>query len=142
MGVELILSTDKLQSGFRAKYNSSVNQIITGFTDNDDGTATAALYGGSTLTIDFTDSFFTKAEVLALLAALVPVNPVERVEFTKTSDANGEVNLSAETTIPIAPFIMAYPTAGGMNLPVSFNPTTSIVYGLNPTTQYLIVFIG
>lgn len=142
MAVELILSTDKLQSGFRAKYNSSVNQIITGFTDNADGTVTAALFGGGTLTIDLTDSFFTKAQVTALLAALVPAPEVARVEFTGTSDADGELDLSAETTIPVDPFIMAYPTAGGMNQNCSFDPATSIIYGLSATTEYLIVFIG
>jgi len=78
MAVQYILSTDKLQSGFRAKYNLSVAQIITSFVDNGDGTVTANLFGGTTLTMDLTDSFFTKAEIIALLADLAAQkSPVE-----------------------------------------------------------------
>jgi hypothetical protein len=71
MAVELILSTDKLQSGFRAKYNASANEIITAVADNGDGTATLTKKSTGTFTLNLTTSFFTKAQVTALISALV-----------------------------------------------------------------------
>ena len=141
MAVEYILATDKLQSGFRAKYNLSVAEIITGFTDNGDGTLTANLFGGGTLTIDLTDSFFTKAEITALFAEVQPPAALQRVEFNVTSDASGEIDLSAETTIPDFPMYIIYPNTGP---PQSgeYNPQTQIISFVNPTTDYLVVFIG
>lgn len=78
MAVQYILSTDRLQSGFRAKYNLTAAEIITGFTDNGDGTISVAKFGGATFTIDATDSFFTKAEITALFADVAPSkSPIE-----------------------------------------------------------------
>jgi len=78
MAAQYILSTDKLQSGFRAKYNLSVAEIITSFTDNGDGTITANLFGGGTLTINGTTSFYTKSEINQMFVDVVPTkSPVE-----------------------------------------------------------------
>lgn len=83
MAVEYILSSDKLQSGFRAKYNLSVAQIITSFTDNGDGTVTANLFGGTTLTMDLTDSFYTKTEINALFSGISPSRSPVEYEYTE-----------------------------------------------------------
>lgn len=142
MAVQPILSTDKLQSGFRAKYNSSVNEIIISATDNGDGTAALNQYDSTNIQLDLTTSFFTKSEITALLAGLVPVSPVLRVEFQKTGDINGEIDLSLETTIPEFPMVILYPTAGGVAQPASFDPVTLIISGIEYNVEYLIVFIG
>ena len=143
MAVQPILSTDKLQSGFRAKYNTTVNEIIISATDNGDGTAALNQYDATNIPLDLTTSFFTKAEITALLAALVPaVPPVTRVEFQKTGDINGLIDLSAETTIPEFPMFILYPTAGGEAQPASFDPVTLIISGVEYNVEYLIVFIG
>jgi hypothetical protein len=84
MAIAYILSTDKLQSGFRAKYNLSVAEIITSFTDNGDGTVTAALFGGGTLTMDITSSFYTKSEINALIAGLTPSKSPVEYEYDET----------------------------------------------------------
>src|SRR5688572_19573229 len=65
-----IESTDKLQSGFRAKFNANVALLITDITDNGDATATAELQGGTDFQIDLSTSFYTKAQVEALITAV------------------------------------------------------------------------
>lgn len=65
-----ILSTDKLQSGFRAKFNANVALLITDITDNGDGTATVTLQGGTNFQIDLGTSFYTKTQVEALITAV------------------------------------------------------------------------
>jgi hypothetical protein len=141
MAAEYILSTDKLQSGFRAKYNLSVAEIIISFVDNGDGTVTANLFGGGTLTMDLTTSFFTKAEVVSLINGIAPPI-IDRVEFTETADLTlGTIDLSAET-IPAFPVYKFYPTAGGVPQPGDYDPDTQIVSGLTPGVEYLCVFIG
>lgn len=141
MAVEYILSTDKLQSGFRAKYNFSVAEIITGFIDQGNGTVNAVQFDATTLPIDLTTSFFTKSEIIALFAG-IPTNTVTRVEFTaSTNPGEDTIDLSAES-IPAFPTYVFYPTAGGPAQPGDFDPDTQIVSGLSPDTEYLCVFIG
>lgn len=78
MSIQLILSTDKLQSGFRAKYNTSVNEIWVSLTDNNNGTVTIEKFSGGTIIASLTGSFFTKSEVTSLIAGLVPSRqPIE-----------------------------------------------------------------
>lgn len=67
---QTINSTDKLQSGFRAKFNANVALLITDIIDNGDGTAQVVLQGGTELTIDLTDSFYTKDEVISLITSV------------------------------------------------------------------------
>lgn len=95
MAVQYILSTDKLQSGFRAKYNESVAQIITGFTDNGDGTITAALFGGGQLIINATTSFFTKTEITSLFSDVAAAKQPVEYEYTEADlieDGSGSGN--------------------------------------------------
>lgn len=84
MAVQYILSTDKLQSGFRAKYNLSVAEIPVSYVDNGDGTITVNLFGGGTKTINGTISFFTKAEIIALFADVVPSKSPVEYEYDQT----------------------------------------------------------
>ncbi len=67
-----ILSTDKLQSGFRAKFNQNVALLITDIVDNGDGTATVKLQGGTNFQINLGTSFYTKTQVQALVAGVTP----------------------------------------------------------------------
>ena len=67
-----ILSTDKLQSGFRAKFNANVALLITDIVDNGNGTATVQLQGGTNFQIDLTTSFYTKTQVQNLINAVQP----------------------------------------------------------------------
>jgi len=69
---QTIASTDKLQSGFRAKINADIALLITDITDNGDGTATVELQGGTNFQISLGTSFYTKLQVLALIAAVTP----------------------------------------------------------------------
>lgn len=68
--LQTILPTDKLQSGFRAKFNANVALLITDIIDNGDGTATVELQGGTNFVVDFSISFYTKAQVQALITAV------------------------------------------------------------------------
>jgi len=68
-----ILSTDKLQSGFRAKFNANVALLITDIVDNGDGTITVTLQGGTNFQVDLGTSFYTKAEVASLIGAVTTV---------------------------------------------------------------------
>lgn len=83
MSVQLIQPTDKLNSGFRAKYNETANEVITGFTDNGDGTATANQFGSGGLPLDLRGSYFTKQEVIDLLASYVPGRQPIEYEYTE-----------------------------------------------------------
>jgi hypothetical protein len=65
-----ILSTDKLQSGFRAKINADIALLITDIVDNGDGTLTVPLQGGTDFQSDLTTSFYTKLQVQNLIAAV------------------------------------------------------------------------
>lgn len=67
---QTIGSTDKLQSGFRAKFNANVALLITDIIDNGNGTATVQLQGGTNFQIDLDVSFYTKAQVDALITAV------------------------------------------------------------------------
>lgn len=69
---QTILSTDKLQSGFRAKINADIALLITNIVDNGDGTATVQLQGGTNFQISLGTSFYTKAQVQALVTAVTP----------------------------------------------------------------------
>lgn len=71
------------------------------------------------------------------------------VKKADTSDSNGQVDLSSETDIQAYPSLTAYPTAGGLNTaatgpgtPARYNPETGLVDGLDPSTIYMLVFIG
>lgn len=64
-----------------------------------------------------------------------------KAQFVETSDANGAVDLGAET-IPPFPTYSFYPTAGGPATPGRYDPDTQIVDGLDPSTEYRLVFIG
>jgi len=68
-----ILSTDKLQSGFRAKFNANVALLITDITDNGDGTLTVTLQGGTNFIVDLGTSFYTKDEVVSLISSVSTV---------------------------------------------------------------------
>ena len=98
MPLQLIQSTDKLQSGFRAKANSNTNLIITGFTDNGDGTVTVALYGGTSLTLTLTTSFYTKAQVLALIALITPTDVAPISEIIVVA-ADGSLTINWQTDL-------------------------------------------
>jgi|GEM_PF-6973776 len=69
---QTILSTDKLQSGFRAKINADIALLITDIIDNGDGTATVSLQGGTNFQISLGTSFYTKPQVQALITAVTP----------------------------------------------------------------------
>ena len=100
-------------------------------------------YDATNIPLNLTTSFFTKTEITALLAALVPaVPPVTRVEFQKTGNISGEIDLSAETTIPEFPVMVLYPVLGGIAQPANFDPVTLIISGVEYNVEYLIVFIG
>ncbi len=67
---QTIQPTDKLQSGFRAKFNANVALLVTDITDNGDGTATVELQGGTNFQIDLGTSFYTKDEVISLITSV------------------------------------------------------------------------
>lgn len=133
MAVQYILSTDKLQSGFRAKYNLSVAEIITGFLDNGDGTVTASKFGGGTFTIDFTTSFYTKTQINALLAGLVV-----GILITDTSDASGNYDASGDG-LPEFPLYTIYDNTDTVAT-FFFNNATKIISGMPPLTDFTAKF--
>jgi hypothetical protein len=76
MAVQQILSTDTLETGFRQKYNNSVNEIITGYkllTDST-GAYTAVVqltkFGGGFINIDLSPEFYTKSQIGAIISSI------------------------------------------------------------------------
>lgn len=133
MAVQYILSTDKLQSGFRAKYNTSVGEIITGFTDNGNGTVTATKFDGGIFTINFTTSFYTKSEISALLSGLVVGILIDDI-----SDIDGNYDASADG-LPEFPLFTIYDNAG-QTASFFFNNTTKIISGMPQLTAFTAKF--
>lgn len=106
MAVQLILPSDKLQSGFRAKYNSSANAIWITAEDNGDGTVTITKFDTSTIILDLTDSFFTKTEITDLLAAIasgaqkteIEISAAEMASFSGTKSGM-DLTITAGTIV-------------------------------------------
>lgn len=156
MAVSYILSTDKLQSGFRAKYNLSVAEIITLFTDNGDGTVTATQFDSTTLPIDLTVSFFTKAEIMALLADITPSVTKYEYEYTEADlveDGAGTGNyylpyltpLGAAVPDGVRPYSITslqgtheYPIPALLENDNAW--TEPRIYGFNNSTQTITIF--
>lgn len=76
MAVQPILSTDTLETGFRQKYNTTVNEIITGYqllTDNL-GAYTNTLrlikFDGGFINIDLSVIYYTQAQIGALISGI------------------------------------------------------------------------
>lgn len=63
MAVRVINGTDTLESGFRAKYNETIQQIVT--SGSIDGSLKIVLtkYGGETIEIDLSGLIYSKAQV-------------------------------------------------------------------------------
>lgn len=84
MAIQNIVSSDKLQSGFRAKYNTSIDEIWVSGVDLGNGTLRVTKHNGDTYDIDLTTSFYTKAQTEVVLddfmqqvtAMLGPLSPV------------------------------------------------------------------
>lgn len=76
MAVQPILSTDTLETGFRVKYNTSVNEIITSYQllTNNLGAFTGVLrlikFGGGFINIDLSGIYYTQAQIGALISAV------------------------------------------------------------------------
>ena len=133
MAVELILSTDKLQSGFRAKYNASANEIIVSVADGGSGIATLTKKSGGTFSLNLTTSFFTKAEVVALIGSIVT-----GILITDVSDASGEYDASADG-LPEFPLVTIY-DANGVTMPASFDNANKTIFGLNSSEAFTAKF--
>lgn len=127
MAVQLIQPTDKLQSGFRAKYNETANEVITGFTDNGDGTMDAEQFDSTSLPIDFTASFFTKQQVIDLLASYVPGRQPVEYEFT-------EADLVLDAVA--GSYYLPYKTTGGGLVPDGVRPYS--ISSVQGTHEYAI----
>ncbi len=66
MPVSKIVGSDKLSSGFRAKYNITVDEIIVAITIASDGVITFTKNNGGTFTTDLKTTFYTKTEIATL----------------------------------------------------------------------------
>jgi hypothetical protein len=63
MALQKIISTDKLNSGWREKFNNNVDEVPISFTDNEDGTGDFNKSGGGKIEVDLTGSFYTKSQL-------------------------------------------------------------------------------
>lgn len=127
MAVQLIQPTDKLQSGFRAKYNETANEIIIEFVDQGDGTARAIQFDATWLTLDLTGSFFTKQQVIDLLASYVPGRQPVEYEFTEAD---------LEEDVVAGSWYLPYKTTGGGLVPDGVRPYS--ISSVQGTHEYAI----
>lgn len=71
MAVKQILPTDTLETGFRAKYNETVNEIITDYTFSVDGfTLRLKKFGGGFIDINLQQYYYTKQQLNTVLSGL------------------------------------------------------------------------
>ncbi|OOG19123.1 hypothetical protein BWD42_04015 [Sphingobacterium sp. CZ-UAM] len=70
MAIQKINSSDKIQSGFRAKYNAAVDEIWTSVADQGDGTLKITKFSGATLIVSLASSFYTKTELQNLITGI------------------------------------------------------------------------
>lgn len=154
-----ILSTDKLQSGFRAKFNANVALLITDIVDNGDATATVELQGGTNFIVDFSISFYTKAEVQALITAVqaavwgsitgdvtVQTDVVGNLGIITPIDALlFSVNFAVESGDPDNPFF-GFPASGYASFSVPGNTGTGwqllIKEGANTEIKFRVYHSG
>jgi hypothetical protein len=108
MAIQKILGSDKLESGFRSKYNETVDEIWVNIQDNGDGTITVTKSNGTTFTRTLTSSFYTKQQVLDLLTGNNPATEdnagiAELATLTETNTGEDDARI-------ITPFKAKYST--------------------------------
>jgi hypothetical protein len=104
-----INGTDKLESGFRSKFNNNAQLLITGFTDNGDGTVTVTLFGGGSLPMALTGSFYTKSQVNTLVAPATAQATYTTLGLVSIATLL-EVNAGATENKVVVPFTAKYST--------------------------------
>lgn len=70
MAIQKINSSDRIQSGFRAKYNATVDEIWTSVVDQGDGTLKITKFSGATVVVSLASSFYTKSELQSVIAGV------------------------------------------------------------------------
>lgn len=111
-----IQPTDKLQSGFRAKFNLNVDNLIIDGSIGDDGVLTLQTQGGvDTVQVDLSDVLATQDYVNAAISALNP--STTKIEIDKTQDdivedgagtGNWYIEYREGPSTPIADGVMPY----------------------------------
>lgn len=88
MAIQKILGTDKLRSGFRVKYNETVDEIISdnGSVDSN-GVLSFPTFGGGSRTANLADRFYTIAQINQILSGVL---------FGATTTTAGLVELATE----------------------------------------------
>ena len=133
MSVQLIVSTDKLQSGFRAKYNDTANEIWISAADNGSGSLVFTKFNTTAVTVPLTSSFFTKAEIIAMFATIT-----EGILVTDIADGSGQYDATGDG-IPQYPNVTIY-GADDNTSSAFYNNGTQFITGLSPGEAFNAIF--
>lgn len=74
MAISKILPTDRLQSGFRTRYNATVDEIWVSISDKGNGSFEITKFNGQKISFNLQESFYTKAEIADLLSGNDPAS--------------------------------------------------------------------
>lgn len=135
MAVKKILSTDTLETGFRAKYNETVDEIITGYEfpaavglQPDGYTLRLKKFGGGYIDINLQQFYYTKQQVTDLLNNAGGKFQVDKLG---SNIVDGAIDVLA-SSIPVGKDLLAvYVNDQPPNSAIFYNPTTNSVYGFD-----------
>lgn len=124
MAVQTILSSDKLQSGFRSKYNTSVNEIIVSAADQGGGIVRFTKHSGAYFDVNLGTSYYTKAAIDTLIAGFgSPASESAPGIIEIATDA--EALAGSSDVLAITPFSLAYVLANS-GITGTVSNTTSV----------------
>jgi hypothetical protein len=98
MAIREILLSDTLESGFRVKYNETIQEIIIAGYDNGSGSLVLQKDSGAEIVIDLKDSFYLASEVDTLVGNAI--NALYRANDTVA--ATGTMNQRIDYSSPLA----------------------------------------
>jgi hypothetical protein len=95
MAIQKILATDRIESGFRTKYNQTVDEIWVNILDLGNGSIRITKVDGTSINVSLTSSFYTKSQIQNLLTGNLPATEttagiVELATLTETNEGNDD----------------------------------------------------
>jgi hypothetical protein len=112
MAIREILLSDKLESGFRVKYNETILEIIIAGYDNGNGELVLQKDSGAVIVIDLKDSFYLASEVDTAIGNAI--NALYRANDTvaATGTLNQRIDYSSALAAAVRPDIKDYAGLG------------------------------
>lgn len=94
MSIRKIIPSDKLESGFRSKYNETADEIITSANIDPSGKLQLVKYNNGKIEIDLTGQFYTEVEINQMLSDITALIGGKPFDYTGANlNANGEIIL-------------------------------------------------